>query len=115
MKIQIKNLFVETIIGVHAHEKLAPRPLYITLEIEFDGLKAARTDDIADTPDYDKIAALLVAETEKSRFELIEKLAVHLLYKVMTDERITHAKIEISKPKAIAAAETVCVIEEIKR
>ena len=115
MKILIKNLKVETIIGVHAFEKLQPRPLFITLEIEFDGTKASKTDAISDTPDYDPISKMLIAETENSRFELIEKLAVHLLYKVMEDERISYAKIEISKPGAIPAAETVCVIEEISR
>jgi dihydroneopterin aldolase len=115
MKLLIKNLRVQTIIGVHAWEKNTPRDLFITLEIEFDGTKAAKSDSIADTPNYDDISKILTQETEKSRFELIEKLAVHLLYKIMEDERISYAKIEISKPGAVPAAETVSVIEEIKR
>lgn len=115
MRIIIKNLRVETIIGVHAWEKTTPRDLFITLEVEFDGTKAAKTDNIADTPNYDEIAALLRKETQHSRFELIEKLAVHLLYKIMEDPQISYAKIEISKPGAIPDAETVCVTEEISR
>jgi len=115
MIILIKNLCVETIIGVHDWEKTTPRELFITLEIEFDGSKAIKSDNIADTPNYDDISKMLADETANSRFELIEKLAGHLLYKVMDDERISYAKIEISKPRAIENAETVCVIEEIKR
>ena len=115
MIIKIKNLRVQTIIGIFDWEKEQPRDLFITLEIEFDGTKAAKTDSIDDTPNYDTISKMLTHETEISRFGLIEKLAVHLLYKVMTDERISYAKIEISKPGAIADAETVCVVEEIKR
>jgi dihydroneopterin aldolase len=115
MKIIIKNLQVKTIIGVHAWEKKKPRDIFITLEIEFDGTKPAKTDSISDTPNYDEISAMLTDETTKSRFELIEKLAVHLLYKVMEDPQISYAKIEISKPGAIPDAETVCVVEEILR
>lgn len=115
MKIQIRNLRIETIIGVHAWEKTKPRDLFITLELEFDGTKAAKSDNIADTPNYDEISAMLRQETQQSRFELIEKLAVHLLYKTMEDTQISYAKIEISKPGAIPDAETVCVIEEISR
>lgn len=115
MRLKIKNLRVETIIGVHAWEKEKSRDLFIDLEIEFDGTKAIKTDSIADTPNYDDISKTLIAETENSRFDLIEKLAGALLYKVMEDERISYAKIEISKPGAIPEAETVCVIEEISR
>jgi len=115
MKILIKNLRVETIIGVHSWEKDTARELFITLEIEFDGTKAAKSDAIADTPNYDDLTQILTSETANSRFQLIEKLAVHLLYKIMEDERISYSKIEISKPGAIPAAETVYVIEEISR
>ncbi len=115
MIIKIKNLKTRTIIGVFDWEKEKERDLFINLDMEFDGAKAAESDDIKDTLDYDTISKMLIVETAKTRFDLIEKLAVHLLYNLMEDERIQYAKIEISKPGAVPDAETVCVIEEISR
>jgi FolB domain-containing protein len=115
MIIKIKNLRVKTIIGVHAWEKKQKRDVVVNLEMEFDGNKAANTDDIADTLDYDHINQMLIEEISNSKFNLIEKLCRHLLDKIMADKRISRAKIEIDKPKALKNGESVSIVEEAVR
>lgn len=115
MIIKIKNLVVTAIIGIHDWERTTPRNIIINLELEFDGIKASKTDNINDTLNYDSISQIITMEVQKTNFGLIEKLAVHLLYKIMEDQRINYAKIEVDKPGAVANAASVSVIEEIKR
>ena len=115
MIVRIKNLKVQTIIGVFDWEKEQERDLFINLELHFDGDKSANSDDIKDTLDYDSISKTLIAETAKTRFDLIEKLSTHLLDFIMQDERIQKAIIEIDKPGAVKEAESVSVVEERAR
>ena len=115
MMIRIKNLRVETIIGVHQWEKNRKRPVIVNLELEFDGEKAAASDNIKDTLDYDQINEMLIEEISNSNFGLIEKLCRHLLDKIMGDKRIRRAKIEIDKPQALKKGESVSITEEVVR
>lgn len=115
MIIKIKNLRITTIIGIHEWERSHPREIIINLHMEFDGLKAAKSDNINDTIDYDSLSQKITAFVQSTSYGLVEKLAVDLLYKIMEDQRINYAKIEIDKPGAVGNAESVSVTEEIKR
>lgn len=115
MILKIKNLKAHTIIGVHAWEKEKSRDLIISVEAYFDGSKAVESDNITDTPDYDHISQIIIKETEQSRFDLIEKLADHLLGFIMEDSRISKVIIEIDKPGAVEAAESVSITAEKTR
>ena len=115
MIIKIKNLKARTIIGVFDWEKKQERDLFINLEMQINASQAIQSDNIQDTLDYDTISKTIIQETAKTRFDLIEKLAAHLLDIIMQDERIIYSKIEIDKPGAIKQAESVSVVHERKR
>jgi dihydroneopterin aldolase len=108
MIICIKNLRTETIIGVYPFEKRKKRPLILNVEMEITRKKGS--DKLADTLDYDALAKMLVKEVESSRYKLIESLAEHLLAKLQANKRIKHALLEIDKPGAVKAAESVSAI-----
>ena len=55
--ILIKNLRVETLIGVYEHEKQAPQALKLDLELRLDARRAAFSDALSDTIDYDEVCA----------------------------------------------------------
>lgn len=108
MIIKIKNLKVRTIIGVYKHEKLKKRDLIFNVELE-TGIYKKGSDKLKDTLDYDAVANLIRRETEKSRYNLIEKLADDLMGKLMHIHGVRRIRLEIDKPGAIKGAESVSV------
>jgi len=113
MIIKIKELKTKTIIGVFDWEKNQEREVIISLELEVDNNCGSDSDNIADTIDYDTLSKKIIEETAKSRFNLIEKLAKHLIDIIMQDKRIKHARIEIDKPGAVKEAKSVSVVYEL--
>ena len=53
MIIKIKNLSLETVIGVYGWEKNKPRTLIFNVEIETDFIEGIKSDHLKDTIDYD--------------------------------------------------------------
>ncbi len=115
MIIRIKKLRAKTIIGVFDWEKTTPREVVINLEMELDNEKATESDKLEDTLDYDTLSKKLVAAAAESKFELIEKLAKHLLDIVFEDKRIIRTRVELDKPGAVKEAKSVGIVLERKR
>ena len=59
--IYIKDLRVQTIIGIFGWEREGRQEVSIDLEISFDCNKAAKTDSIEDTIDYKKITKSIMS------------------------------------------------------
>ena len=47
--------------------------------IDFDGSKAAQSDDIADTLDYDNIAKIIDSISKQGKFHLLEALSAEII------------------------------------
>ena len=73
--ITIKDLEVFYRVGVTDEERERPQKLLVTIVMEHDVTKAAKTDDIADTIDYYGVARQLLNYGEGKSWKLIEKLA----------------------------------------
>ena len=54
-KVYIKDLKVETIIGIFELEREVKQIISVDIEMDFDNKKAARSDDIKDALDYKKV------------------------------------------------------------
>jgi D-erythro-7,8-dihydroneopterin triphosphate epimerase len=115
MVIRIKNLRLRAIIGVHDWERAAKQDVVVNIEMEFDGAKAARSDDVADTVDYSAIKRRLIEQVEKTDFKLLEKLVDYILGIVMEDPRITRANVEVDKPHALRFADSVSLSVSARR
>lgn len=109
MIIRIKNLRLRTIIGLNPWEKLEAQSLILNVELEFDGSRATISDNINDTIDYRSISNALIKHVDTNRYELIEALAGNLLELIMEDARVTRARLEIDKPKALSSADSTSV------
>ena len=66
--IYIKDLRVQTIIGIFGWEREVRQEVSIDLEISFDCKKAAKTDSIEDTIDYKKITKVLSSLLKSPHF-----------------------------------------------
>ena len=73
--IYIKDLRVQTIIGIFGWEREVRQEVSIDLEMTFDCKRAAKTDAIEDTIDYKKITKGIIKFVEESEFQLQETLA----------------------------------------
>jgi FolB domain-containing protein len=112
MIIRVRNLRLRVIVGVNDWEQLSPREVVANIEMEFDGTKAAESDNVADTPDYSAICRRIIEKIEPQRFALLEKLASQILRIVLEDRRIRRATVELDKPGALHFADSVAVVCE---
>ena len=115
MKIRIKNLRARTIIGIYEWERNHLQEIVINIEMVFDGSKAIETDTIEDTVNYKDLKKQILAEVEASGFQLLEKLADHILQIVMSDPKVQKASVEVDKPHALRFADSVSVVVEKDR
>ena len=108
--IYIKDLRVQTIIGIFGWEREVRQEVSIDLEISFDCKKAAKTDSIEDTIDYKKITKSIIKFVEESSFQLQESLAEGIAKLVKNEYKSSSIKLRVSKPGALRYAEDVGVI-----
>ena len=105
----IRNLAIETIIGIHRAERTTPQTVLVSLELETETTTAAAYDDIDNALDYDVLAQRVSEFVSQSEFQLIETLIESIAALVLDDSRVAQVSVEVQKPEAIANAETVGV------
>ncbi len=100
MKIVIKDLTFEAILGILRSEREKPQKIKINLEIDYEYSKG-------DFLDYVKIINLIENDMKRKRYKLIED-AILEITKLLKKEYDLIRKIdmEISKPTIIKNAET---------
>lgn len=115
MIIRIKNLRASTIVGVYEWERDIQRHLILNIELEVDSSKAAQSDDINDTLNYDSLSKMIIKEISSTRYHLLEKLISHILDKIMENPLVLRARVEIDKGGVVKDVDSVAVIDERKR
>lgn len=111
MIIKIDNLKLRTIVGIYEWEKKTKQDVIINVEMEFDGTKAIKTDDIEDTVDYKAITKKIIAMVEGTQFNLIERIAGEAMKIVMENEKVDKASVRVDKPGALRFTDTVSVTQ----
>lgn len=110
IKVAIKNLRVDTIIGIDDWEQYAEQSLFFNVKIKLNRCDAMNTDSIDDALDYSAVANDIEAVVGKSQAKLLEAL----LWEIVTDlfsryPQIEKLSIAVDKPQAIRAADSACV------
>ncbi len=99
MIIKIKNLKIDTTLGVYDWEKNHQRTLLFNAEIHSNCQKAIVSDDIKDTIDYDQITNQIRDYVANNHCCLIEKMVGQILDLIMQDQRISSCTLEVDKLK----------------
>ena len=86
--------------GVYAFEREQGQDFVVDVACTTDHGEAARSDDLADTVDYSALATAVVADIERDRVNLIEKLADRIARTCLRNPRITSATVTVHKPQA---------------
>lgn len=108
-RIIIDNLKTSCIIGVKPDERLKPQEVIVDLSLSLDLSKAGNTDNLQDTIDYDALTRDIVEFIEKSRFELLEKLAYEIAKLIKDNTEASEVKVVVKKPSAIEKARYAAV------
>ena len=97
MIIKIKNLKLDTNIGVYDWEKTHSRTLLFNVTIETDLMEGVKSDNLKDVIDYAIIVNHIKNFVDNHNCQLIEKMAGEILDIIMQDKRIKRCDLEIDK------------------
>lgn len=113
-KIFIQQLKIETLIGIHPHEREQKQVVMIDLEMEVSTTKAAKTDDIDDALNYDNIIDFVIKLTQVRQFNLIEALSDYIAEHLINEFGVSWLRLCLTKPSASHTATAVGIIIERK-
>lgn len=108
----LRELTIETVIGIYDWERKIKQAVVLDLEMATDIKKAADTDHIDDTLDYKSVAKRIIEFVEDSSFQLVETLAEKVAEIVLTEFNVPWLKLTLNKAGAITGAEGVGVMIE---
>ena len=106
-KIFLRELKVDTIIGIWDWERKIRQTIVIDLEMSADIAKAAATDDIEDTLDYKGVAKRVQHFVAESSFQLVETLAERIASVVRDEFGVAWVRVQVHKPGAIRGSRDV--------
>lgn len=108
-RVFLRGLEVSAPIGVYAHEKGIEQRLVFEVVADFDLSRAGASDDLADTLDYDRIAAICREVATSRHHELIEAVAETVAARVLDELGVAAVEVEVAKPGAVPDAASVAV------
>ncbi len=108
-RIDIHALRASTIIGVHPEEREQEQQLLFDLRLYTDFTRAAQTDDLTHSVDYDALSRRVIVFVNSSSFRLLETVAARVIDLIFEEERIDAATVTVTKPAALHDARAVSV------
>ena len=108
----LRNLQIETVIGIFDWERKTKQAVFFDIEMATDVRKAAASDHIDDALDYKSITKSIITFVEKSEFRLIETLAEKVADLIMTEFNVPWLRLSLNKKGAIRHAEDVGITIE---
>jgi 7,8-dihydroneopterin aldolase/epimerase/oxygenase len=112
-KIFIKGLQIEAECGVYAFEKGTKRPLIVDIDVIVASDLGALNDSLAQTVDYDTLAAHVRDVAAVGHLNLIETFAEQVANRILGEPRILSVRLRVEKPGSVPGAD--CSGVEIER
>ncbi len=110
--IYLRDLRIETVIGIFDWERRIKQVVSLDLEMAADVSKAAASDAIEDTLDYKAVAKRLIEFVGASEFQLVETLAERVTEIVRDEFGVPWVRLSVNKKGAVRGARDVGVIIE---
>lgn len=112
-KVLIRQLRIDTVIGVYEWEKNIHQSLFLDLDMAWDNKEAAATDDYQYALCYETVSNRLTQLITEKPIELIETVAERVAQCLLTEFMVSWVKVVVMKPGAVPSAASVGV--EIER
>ena len=103
----LRELKIETLIGVYEWEKRVPQTLQLDLEIALPDSRACQSDDIKDALDYSEIVCHIQNALASRHFNLLEALTEHIAQILLNDFKAPWVKVSVAKLNAIRGSRMV--------
>lgn len=113
--VYIRELEIETVIGIFDWERKIKQTVSLDLEMASDNRKAAASDKIEDAVDYKSVSKRIIDFVEKSEFQLVETMAEEITAIIMNEFKVPWVRLRLSKPGAVRGSKDVGVIIERER
>ena len=111
-RVLVRGLVVEAVIGIHDWERKVRQTLVLDLEVATDIAAVAATDDIAATVDYHALSERVSAFVQAGEYRLLETLAEEAAAMILEEFAADWLRLQVSKPGAVPAADSVGVVIE---
>jgi dihydroneopterin aldolase len=108
----LRELKIDTLIGVYEWEKRVPQTLQFDLEIALPSSLACQTDNIDDALNYADIVRRIQSELASRHFSLLEALAEHIAQILLNEFKAPWVKISVAKLQAIRGSKMVGICIE---
>lgn len=93
----IKDLIVAGKHGVHDHEKESAQRFSISVELSMSGTEATISDNLNDTADWSRLKKAIISIIEDNTYDLMERLAMEIAARMLSDKRVAKAVVTIDK------------------
>jgi len=103
----LRELKIETLIGVYEWEKRVPQTLQLDLEIALPDSRACQTDNIKDALNYADIVRDIQTALASRHYNLLEALAESIAQILLDDFKAPWVKISVAKLNAIRGSKMV--------
>ena len=111
-KIFIKDLEIETVIGMYEWEREVRQLISINIQMMVDTKKAVRSDKVEDFLDYKKVCKRITSLTKQSKSKLIENLAHKIAETILSEFSVSNVIVTVEKPGALRGSKSVGIIIE---
>lgn len=101
-KVFIHGLVVDAIIGIFDFERNNKQQVIVDVDMVWDNLPAARSEDIQLALDYKKVSEAIEALIIQSEFFLVETMAEHIASLLIETFHVSGTKVRVTKPDALA-------------
>jgi dihydroneopterin aldolase len=112
--ISIVDLEVFYRVGVPDSERAQPQRLLLTIEMESDFSKAAKSDSIADTIDYFAVSQRLLKFGDDKSWKLIERVAGDIADMILSEFKPQSITVEVKKFPVPQAKYVSVVVTKIR-
>ena len=108
----LKEVKVETRLGVPDWERLSPQTIILDIELAMPHSRSCQTDAIEDTIDYGVIVQRIRQTLAEHSFKLVEALAGHLCQLILDEFGTPWVRVKVSKPGILPGVHSLGVIIE---
>ena len=110
--VYIRELQVETIIGIFDWEREIKQTVSIDIEMATDIRKAAATDSIEYALNYKEVGKRIISFVESSEFQLVETMAEQIAEIILNEFPTPWIRLRVSKPGALRGSKDVGLVIE---
>jgi dihydroneopterin aldolase len=108
----IRDLKLETIIGVNAWERQVKQLLWLELEFSYDMQQAMAYDKVEYAVDYSQVTMVIIDIVAAKHYALIEALAAQIVKELVARFPMQWLKLKLTKPGALPQAKDVSIVIE---